>query len=84
MGQATETAITKTRLDSIITGTVFRLFGATHYFMKIDEPTEGNTIRAVCLNTLDRSGVVETFEGDTEAVVGPTGLPTDCLLPLGF
>ena len=84
MGQATETTITKARLDSILTGTVFRMFGATHYFMKIDEPTDGNTIRAVCLNTLDRSGVVETFAGETEAVVGPTGLPIDCTILLGF
>ena len=84
MGQATETACIKARLDTIITGTIFRQFGGTHYFMKIDEPCAGNTIRAVCLNTMDGSGIVETFAGETEAVVGPCGLPIDCLLPLGF
>lgn len=72
------------RLDEINTGVVFRLPGHSVYYMKIDEPTEGNDIRAVALNTLDMSGIVDTFAGEQRAFIGPMGLPVEWLAPLGF
>lgn len=63
---------------------VFRLPGHSVYYMKIDEPTEGNDIRAVALNTMDMSGIVGTFAGEQEAFIGPMGLPDEWLKPLGF
>lgn len=58
--------------------------GHSVYYMKIDEPTEGNDIRAVALNTMDMSGIVGTFAGEQEAFIGPMGLPDEWLKPLGF
>ncbi len=76
--------VVKKKLSLINSGVVFRLPGCVHYWIKIDEPVEGNRLRAVGLNTLDMSGIVETFEGDQEAFIGPMGLPEEWLKPLGF
>ena len=80
----TETKAGLRRTGNLLTGEVFRFPGHVHYWIKTDAPTAGDSIQAVCLNTLDNSGNVETFAGDLDVIVGPMGLPTDCLLPLGF